>query len=56
MHELKQIEALLQILESKLHDFYQILTRLDRRRGLINLGGTALKALFGTATISDITM
>jgi hypothetical protein len=54
MHELRQIEALLQILESKLHDFYQILHRLDRRRGLINLAGTALKALVGTATISDI--
>jgi hypothetical protein len=54
MNELKQIEALLQILESKLYDFYQILPRLDRRRGLINLAGTSLKALFGTATISDI--
>jgi hypothetical protein len=52
--ELRHIETLLQYLESKLHDFYQILPRLDRRRGLINLGGSILKTLFGTATNSDI--
>ena len=28
--------------------------QLDRRQGLMNLGGTVLKTLFGTATMSDI--
>jgi hypothetical protein len=54
IHELKQIEALLQTLESKLHDFHQILPRLDPRRALLDYGGTILKTLFGAATISDI--
>jgi len=52
--ELKQIEIFLNILESKLYDFYQVLPRLNRRRALANFGGKILKALFGTATTSDI--
>jgi hypothetical protein len=34
--------------------FNQIPPPLDHRRGLINLGGQALKLIFGTATISDV--
>jgi hypothetical protein len=30
------------------------LPRLDHKRGLINLDGTVLKTLFGTATVLDI--
>jgi len=52
--ELQQLELFLQILEDKLHDFYQILPRPDPRRGLLNLGGNILKTIFGTATVSDI--
>jgi DNA mismatch repair ATPase MutS len=52
--EIRQIESLLQLLESKLHDFHQILPRLDRRRGLVNFSGNILKTLLGTATIADI--
>ena len=52
--ELKQIEIFLNILESKLYDFYQVLPRLDRRRALENFGAKILKTLFGTATTSDI--
>jgi hypothetical protein len=52
--ELKQVGILLQTLDSKLREFNKFLARLDRRRGLLNLGGTVLKTLFGTATISDI--
>jgi len=44
----------LQTLDSKQLEFNKFLPRLDRRRGLINLGGTVFKILFGTATISDI--
>lgn len=53
VHELNQINELLQALESKLHSFSQFLPRLDRRRGLLNLGDF-LQILFGTATVSDI--
>jgi len=52
--ELQQIELLLDTLEFKHSDFYQILPKLDSRRGLINLGGTILKTLFGTATVTYI--
>ena len=44
----------LDTLELKLHYFQQILPRRDRRRGLINLGGSVLQTLFGVATNSDI--
>jgi len=52
--ELKQITTLLNTLEVRLYNFQQLLPRLDRRRGLINFGGTVLQTLFGTATIADI--
>ena len=54
--ELHQIGSLLDTLEFKLVDFYQILPKLDSRRGLINLGGTILETLFGTATVTDINL
>jgi len=41
--------------ESKLHSFKQILPKLYPRRGLLRLGSTMLKALFGTAVVSDVT-
>jgi hypothetical protein len=44
----------LNTLEQKLHDFYQILPKLHSRRGLIDFGGTILRTLFGTATLTDI--
>jgi len=52
--ELKQIDSLLNTLEQKLGDFYQILPKLDSRRGLIDFGGTILRTLFGTATLTDL--
>jgi hypothetical protein len=41
-------------LEEKLGELKKNLTRLDSRRGLINLGGSFFKALFGTATVMDL--
>jgi len=41
-------------LESKHYDFHQVLPRLERRRASVNFVGKILKALFGTATTSDI--
>jgi hypothetical protein len=49
-----QVERLLYVLDSRLNEFYQILPRLDTRRGLINIVGVALKLLFGTAIDSDV--
>ena len=46
---------MLTTLETKLHTYKQILPKLDPRRGLINFGGSMLKALLGTAVDSDIT-
>ena len=52
--EIKQMETLLKTLELRLHNFRQVLPKLDRRRGLVDFGGAVLKTLFGTATVSDI--
>jgi flagellar capping protein FliD len=52
--ELKQTETLLKTLETKLSDFQQASPRLNPRTGLINLGGSASKILFGTATSADV--
>ena len=50
--ELKQTEALLNTLESRLYHFQQILPRLSRRQGLMDFGGTVLQTLFGTSTVA----
>jgi hypothetical protein len=52
--ELRQIQALLNTLEVRLDHFYQLRTKPDSRRGLMNLGGIVLRTLFGTTTVDDI--
>ena len=52
--EVRQIEVLLDNLETRIQDFRRLLPKPDSRRGLMNIGGTALKALFGIATASDV--
>jgi len=52
--ELRQIEVLLDTLETRIHNFRHLLPKPDNRRGLMNIGGTALKALFVVATASDV--
>jgi hypothetical protein len=42
-------------LENKLSNLKQFLPKPDRRRGLINVGRTLLKILFGTASESHVT-
>jgi hypothetical protein len=44
------------MLKNKLQEFHQVSPRSDRRRGLLNFGGTILNTVFGTATISDVYM
>jgi len=41
-------------LEVRLYNFQQLIPKFDRRRGLLNLGGTVLKTLFGTAAVADV--
>ena len=45
--EIKQIATLLKTLESRVHNFRQVLKKLHRRRGLVDFGGAVLKTLFG---------
>jgi hypothetical protein len=45
---------LLNALEAWLAYFYQLLLRLDNRRGILNFGGTVLKSLFGVAVTADV--
>jgi tetrahydromethanopterin S-methyltransferase subunit B len=52
--ELRQIESFVNVLEAQLSYFYQLLPRLDSRRGILNLGGTVLKSLFGVAVAADV--
>jgi hypothetical protein len=52
--ELKQIEIVLNILESRLLNFQQMLPKLDSRRGILNIGGTILQTLFGITTVADL--
>jgi len=51
---MKQIENLLDTFELRLLNFQQILPGLDKRRGMLNHGGTSLKALFGTVRATDL--
>jgi len=41
-------------LETRIQDFRRLLPKPDSRLGLMNIGGTALKALFGVATASGV--
>jgi len=52
--ELRQIEVLLDTLESRIRNFHQLVPRPYNRRGMMNIGGTIFKTLFGTATTADI--
>jgi len=52
--EFKQVGNLLNTLELILSNLQHLIPRLDRRRSLVNSGGTILKTLFGTATLSDL--
>ena len=51
--QLQQTDLFLQVLEFKLRAFNQLLSRLDRWRSLVYLGGTILKKLFVTAIVND---
>jgi hypothetical protein len=52
--ELKLIEVSVNTLEARLAEFQQLLPKSDKRRGLMNLGGSISKSLLGTATVADL--
>jgi hypothetical protein len=52
--ELKQVDILLNTLETNLNYLEKFLPKLDPRRVLLNVSGVLLKSLFGTATVSDL--
>jgi len=52
--ELRQVDVALSSFEDKLANLKQYLPKADRRRGLINAGGSILKAIFGLATNWDL--
>jgi hypothetical protein len=54
--ELRQVDLALSSFEDKLANLKRYSPRANRRRGLINAGGSILKALFGTATVLDLDM
>jgi hypothetical protein len=41
-------------LDDKLTNLKQFLPKPERKRGLINMGGSLLKVLFGMATVADL--
>ena len=54
LSELRQVEILLDSLESKLGQFKELFPKVEPKRSLLNLGGTVLRTLFGTATMTDL--
>jgi hypothetical protein len=52
--ELNMVETSIDTLEARLREFSQLLPRLEKRKGLVDLGESILKTLFGTATIADL--
>jgi hypothetical protein len=52
--DLKQVESLTGLIETRLREFYQTLPRPDPRRSLFGIGGSVLKSLFGVVKESDI--
>jgi hypothetical protein len=51
---MRQIEEAMRSLKEKLENIHRFLPRPKMKRGLLNIGGTILKSLFGTATFVDL--
>jgi len=52
--KLRQVETLLDNIETRIYEFKQLFPKTETRRSLMNFGGTVLRALFGTATVRDL--
>jgi hypothetical protein len=54
IEELHRLQKVIDSLDDKLTNVKQFLPKPERKRGLINMGGSLLKVLFGTATVADL--
>jgi hypothetical protein len=54
MEEQRYVETALIAVENKLADLKEYLPKADKRRGLLDVGGTLLKTLFGIVTVADL--
>ena len=52
--ELSHVNNLVDLLGNQIDSFTQMLPRMDRRRGLVNVVGSVFKTLFGVATVIDL--
>jgi hypothetical protein len=52
--ELRYVESALTTVENKLAYLKKYLPKADKRGGLIDVGGTLLKTIFGIATVADL--
>jgi hypothetical protein len=54
IEELHRVQKVIDSLDDKLTNLKQFLPKPERKRGVINMGGSLLKVLFGTATVADL--
>ena len=54
LSELRQVVTLVDNLESSLGQYKQMFPKKELKRSLLDLDGTVLRALFGTATMTDL--
>jgi hypothetical protein len=54
INESRQVEQLLTDVEHEINLYMSMLPRMNRKRGILNIAGTTLKLLFGTATEHDV--
>jgi hypothetical protein len=54
LDEVHQVQIALEALEGKLEILKGFLPKADRRRGFFDIGASALRVLFGVATVSDL--
>ena len=52
--ELSYVRKLVDLLEIQIDSITNMLPRMDRRRGLIDVAGSVFKTLFGVATVVDL--
>jgi len=52
--EVHQVQTVVNTLENTLTNLKRFLPKADRKRGLLNVEGSFLKVLFGTATVTDL--
>ena len=52
--ELGHVKILMDFLESHVYIFTQMLPRMYRRRGLVNVAGSVFKILLGVTTVMDL--